>query len=109
MAREDTKAGQSEGGSDIEQQIRQLRDDVAALAKSLHRYGAQTAEGVKARALDATDDALADALKSVKDLRGEVDAMQTRVEHDVRAHPLAWLVAALGLGLLIGILFSHRD
>ncbi|MBC2836894.1 DUF883 family protein [Paragemmobacter straminiformis] len=109
MNKDDGKADRAEAVPDIEQQIRQLREDVAALAKSLQGYGARVADGVKARAQDASGDAVAESLKAVRELRGEVEAMQARLEGDVRAHPLAWLVGALGIGVLLGLIFSHRD
>lgn len=109
MTKSEGTAGRPEDEPGIEQQIRQLREDVAALAKSLHGYGARMADEVKSRALDASGDAVAGSLKSVDELRREVDAIRARVEGDVRAHPLAWLVGALGIGVLLGLILSHRD
>ncbi len=96
-------------GQELAKEVLQLRADVAALAASLERYGSLAADDLKTRAQEVTDPALAEALRHVQELRQKVDSLQTRLEVDMRAHPLAWLAGALGLGLLFGLIFSRRD
>lgn len=94
---------------EIGRELRALRADVAALAAALRAYGGIAAGEAKARAEGSAEDALAEALRAVHELRGKVDGMQARVEGDVRAHPLAWLAGAAGLGLLIGLIFGRHE
>lgn len=96
-------------GQDIAKELLELRADVSALAADLQRYGALSTDELKIRAQGVTDEALADAQRHIHALRQKVDTLQSRVEVDVRAHPLAWLAGALGLGLLVGLIFSRRD
>lgn len=95
-------------GQDIAQELQDLRADVAALVASLQRYGALGAAELKDRAQGFSDEAMAESLRTVRDLRRQVDALQSQLEGDVRAHPLAWLAGALGIGLLFGLLISRR-
>ncbi len=95
-------------GQDIAQELQDLRADVAALVASLQRYGALGAADLKGRVQDLSDDAMAESLRTVRDLRRQVDALQWQLGGDVRAHPLAWLAGALGIGLLLGLLVSRQ-
>ncbi len=95
-------------GQDIAQELQDLRADVAALVASLQRYGALGAEDLKGRVQDLSDEAMAESLRTVRDLRRQVDALQSQLEGDVRAHPFAWLAGALGIGLMFGLLVSRR-
>lgn len=95
-------------GEDIAQELQDLRADVAALVASLQRYGALGAAELKERAEGLSDEAMAESLRSVRDLRRQVDALEAQMEGNVRAHPLAWLAGALGIGMLFGLLVSHR-
>ena len=95
-------------GQDIAQELQDLRADVAALVASLQRYGGLGAADLKGRVQDLSDDAMAESLRTVRDLRRQVDALQSQLEGDVRSHPLAWLAGALGIGMLFGLLVSRR-
>lgn len=97
-----------DAGQDITRELRALRADLAALAASLQRYGALGADEVKGRARDMADESLASSLKALREARRQVDDLQDRLQGDVRAHPLAWLVGALGLGMVLGLLAAHR-
>ena len=94
---------------DISAELQALREDVAALAASLHRAGASGVAGLKRRSEDLAEDSLDEALRNLRDLRQQVHAMQGKLEGEMHAHPLAWLAGALGLGLLAGLLLSRRD
>lgn len=103
------KAASAEAaGREVERELQALRAEVAALAKALRAYGGAAAEEVTERAQGASQDALAEALKAVRDLREQADGVQERLEGDVRAHPLAWLAGAAVLGLLVGMLLGRR-
>jgi ElaB/YqjD/DUF883 family membrane-anchored ribosome-binding protein len=96
-------------GQEITQELHQLRADIAALSGSLQRYGTLQAQELKARVKGMTDDTLDESLHNIQELRHKVDALQTRLQGDVRAHPLVSLAGALGLGLLFGLILARRD
>lgn len=102
-------AGAAELEKDLAHQISALRADFAALTETLKACGGVRAEDLKGRARDLSDEALTESLKVVQDLRRQLDGIDARIEGNVRAHPLAWLAGALGLGLLFGLLLSRRD
>ena len=97
-----------QAGIEITKELRELRGDLAALVASLQRFGALGAEALKGRAQDLADDSLSGSMKAVRNVRHQMEALQGRVQGDVRAHPLAWLVGALGLGMMFGLLVSRR-
>lgn len=103
-----TGAERGAAAEEIEAELRALRADVAALAAALKAYGGAAAEDVRARAEGSAEEALAESLRVVRDLRGKVDGLQAQVEGDVRANPFAWLIGAAGLGLLLGLILGRR-
>jgi ElaB/YqjD/DUF883 family membrane-anchored ribosome-binding protein len=104
-----TDAARDRIGQDISKEIQELRADVAALVASLKDYGALGAGELKNRAQGLPDEAVADSLRNIKELRQQVEGLQDHLEKDVRAHPLAWMAGALGLGVLFGLFLSRRD
>jgi ElaB/YqjD/DUF883 family membrane-anchored ribosome-binding protein len=96
-------------GEDIQKEIQELREDVAALARSIREYGDVGAREVRGRVGDMSDEAIAEALRVVKELRGRLDSAESQLEGKVREHPLGWLAGAVGIGLVFGMLFSRRD
>lgn len=105
---EEAQSGRGAAAEEIEAELRALRADVAALAAAVKAYGGAAAEEVRARAGGSAEEALAESLRAVRELRGKVDGLQAEVEGDVRAHPLAWLLGAAGLGLLLGLMLGRR-
>ena len=95
-------------GQGIEKELQDLRADVAALVASLQQYGALGAEELKGRAKGISEDAIAESLNTIRMMQRQVDLLRSQLEGDLRAHPLAWLAGALGIGLLFGLLVSHR-
>lgn len=95
-------------GEDVAREIAALRADVAALAEALRAYGGATAEEVRARVAAGSDEALAEGLRAVRELRGQVEGMEARLEGEVRESPLAWLAGAAVIGVLVGLLLGRR-
>ena len=94
---------------DVEARIQALRDEIAALTKSVRDLGLQSAADAKTKARDIADDATAEALQAVKELRAHVDTLQSDVEDRVKSHPFAWLAGAVGLGVILGLILTRRD
>ncbi|ESW59451.1 MAG: membrane protein, partial [Rhodobacter sp. CACIA14H1] len=62
-------------GARIEEDLRALRADVAALAQALRASGAAAAAGARERAGDASAGAMAEAERALRELRGQVDGL----------------------------------
>ncbi|WP_275784271.1 DUF883 family protein [Pararhizobium gei] len=99
----------------IEDQVAELRHELASIGKMLSRRSAQASGEVKARAHDVRDQAeasLSDLLENseqiLSDLRDRFAVTERQVRTTVREHPVATLGAAAAFGLLIAVLISRR-
>lgn len=98
----------------IEDQINELRDEIASLAKLLSQRGSEASRDVRTRAHDAREHAessLHDLIENGEqlfaDLRDRYALTEKQVRHTVREHPVATLGAAAALGLLIAALIRR--
>ncbi|OBZ92508.1 hypothetical protein ADU59_25990 [Pararhizobium polonicum] len=109
----------------IEDQISEIRDEIASLAKLLSQRGAEASKDVRAKAAEATKDVRAKAHDArdqaeaglhdliengealFAELRGHYAATEKQVRHTVRKHPVATLGAAAALGLLVAALIRR--
>lgn len=98
----------------IEDQINELRDEIASLAKLLSQRGADASKDVRAKAHDAREHAeagLQDLIENGEqlfaELRDRFALTEKQVRHTVRDHPIATLGAAAALGLLIAALIRR--
>jgi len=92
----------------LKEDLAKLRADVAQLVAALAAEQNEKVEGLRAKAgekLNRAQEASAEAMAQAGEMaRGSVDA----VEHSVKEHPLASLLAAFGLGLVIAQILSRR-
>jgi ElaB/YqjD/DUF883 family membrane-anchored ribosome-binding protein len=98
----------------IEDQINELRDEIASLAKLLSQRGSEASRDVRTRAHDAREHAeagLHDLIENGEqlfaELRDRYALTEKQVRHTVREHPVATLGAAAALGLLIAALIRR--
>lgn len=109
----------------IEDQISEIRDEIATLAKLLSQRGAEASKDVRARATEASRDVRARAYDArdhaeaglhdliengealFAELRSRYAVTEKQVRHTVREHPVATLGAAAALGLLIAALIRR--
>ncbi len=107
---------------DLQKDLEALRADIAALTETVGRLGKDMAEAratmresmkesVKTAARDAAaagEDLLNDAMKLGGDAAGAAgEAAQSRVaslEDEIRRNPVSAVLAALGIGFIIGII-----
>ncbi|CAN7479482.1 DUF883 family protein [Rhizobium sp. LjRoot98] len=103
----------------IEDQISEIRDEIASLAKLLSQRGADASRDVRSRASEASKDVrerahdardqaeagLQDLLENAEalfaELRSRYSVTEKQVRRTVRQHPVATLGAAAALGLLV--------
>lgn len=109
----------------LEDQINEIRDEIASLAKLLSQVGVDTARDAQARASDASrnvrsraheardtaeaglNDIIANGELLFAELRDRYASTEKQVRHTVREHPIATLGAAAALGLLVAALIRR--
>ncbi len=98
----------------IEDQVEQIRTDIASLAKLLTERGSETTRSLKESTKDVrakAEDGLHDLVKSGEDLLSELRERYgdtgKQVRKTVREHPVATLGAAAAVGLLIAALLRR--
>ena len=74
--------------NDLQQQLEQLRKDVAALAETIASLAAGKAEEVKAQAYRAGSDAAEASAHVLDAARDQVCAVQSDLEERIRAKPI---------------------
>lgn len=90
--------------NDLQQQLEQIRKDVAALAETIASLAAGKAEDVKAQAYKAGNDAAEASAQVLDAARDHVCAVQSDLEERIRAKPLKALGIAAGLGFVLALL-----
>lgn len=93
--------------ADLEADIRQLREDVAALAKQLAattQHGAGTARAV---ALEGVDHLRLQGEAAIDALRSNARDLEAQLTSSVREKPVTSLAIAAGIGFLFA-LFTRR-
>ncbi|WP_075289601.1 DUF883 family protein [Pararhizobium arenae] len=98
----------------VEDQLSELREDIAALSGLLAKRGTQASKDVRAKASDMREHAEAglgdlrehgEAL--LAELRDRYSVAEREVRRNVREHPVATIGAAAALGVLVAILLRR--
>jgi ElaB/YqjD/DUF883 family membrane-anchored ribosome-binding protein len=90
--------------NDIDAQIQQLRDDIAALARSVASVGAEKADDYRSRARKAKNDATDASLQIMEAARDQAISLEKDLERKIRTNPLQAVAMAAGVGFLIAVL-----
>lgn len=96
--------GQSATTADLQQQLDQIRKDIAGLTETIASLAAGKAEQVKAQAYKAGSDAAEASVNAFEAARDQVCAAQADLEDHIRAKPLQSLGIAAGIGFFLAIL-----
>ena len=108
----DTKSNSNPPVTEYEEEIRtemaEIRNDIAALTKTLGKYGKARVDGLQDSASDFTDEMVAESRRAVKKLGKQVSRLEKDMESNVREHPLQWFIGALGLGLVVTMLMRRN-
>lgn len=97
-------ANDTVGASEIEANIKRIREDISALAGSLKIYGAGKGDEYKARASAAGQDLTQMSQDALNDLTTELKGYERALTAEVRRHPLQSLGIAAGIGFLVAAL-----
>lgn len=95
------------GGDDvatIEENIERLRGDIAGLAQSITRYGADKTDEYKKRANRAGNDLAKVSQETLDSLSEELAGLEKALSNRVREKPLQALGIAAGVGFLVAFL-----
>lgn len=102
-----TKPEEDALASDIQAEIAKLTKDVAALAHSLSAFGKARTGDLKDSASGLPDDIQAVSRQALKDLRRELDALESKIGSHVKDHPMQSLLFAVGFGALLSLLLRR--
>ncbi len=98
----------------VEDQISEIRNDIAALAKLLSQRGSDASSDVRSRAHDVRDhaeaglhDLLSNGEQLLSELRSRYASTEKQVRHTVREHPVATLGAAAVVGIFLAALLRR--
>ncbi|KQZ49944.1 hypothetical protein ASD54_13615 [Rhizobium sp. Root149] len=96
-----TRTG-SEG--DIEKQLQQLREDLAALARSVAAAGSNKADDLKYKARRASNEAMDASAQALDSARAQFQSIEKDIERQIRTKPLQSVAIAAGIGFLFALL-----
>lgn len=89
---------------EIEEDIERIRGDIASLAGSLKKYGADKTDEYKTRATTAGQDLTKMSQDALNELTKELQTYERALTSQVRRHPLQALGIAAGVGFLVAAL-----
>jgi ElaB/YqjD/DUF883 family membrane-anchored ribosome-binding protein len=89
---------------DVEAQISQLREDIAALARSVSALGNEKANEVRGKAKRAASDAADASLQMVEDAKQQALSWERDLERHIRTKPLQSIGIAAGIGFLFALM-----
>lgn len=89
---------------DLQSQVEQLKDDIAAIAATLANLGSQTVRDAKRTAKETYRSAFVQGEDVVGDLKNKAQDVEAQLVEAVRARPIASLATALGVGYLLALL-----
>ncbi|PTW62939.1 ElaB/YqjD/DUF883 family membrane-anchored ribosome-binding protein [Breoghania corrubedonensis] len=92
---------------DIEAELARVREDIAALARSIQSYGTAKTDEVKSRASKAGNDIAAASQDALEQVRREFEGLESQLQGQVRRHPLQALGIAAGIGFLAAFLMRR--
>ena len=94
----------SSASKDVEAQIQQLRDDIAALTRSVAAVGTEKASEYKGKARRVASDAADASMQMVEAARDQALSMERDLERQIRANPIQAVAIAAGVGFLFALL-----
>jgi len=100
--------GQSSAASkDLEAQIRQLRDDIASLTKTVASVGNDKAGEYKGKARRVASDAADASRQMVESAREQAVSLERDLEQQIRTNPIQAVAIAAGVGFLLALMMRR--
>lgn len=110
MARETTKINKAEEAisetttEDLQAQVEQLKEDIAAIAETLASLGSQTVRDARRAAKHTYRSAYMQGEDVIDDLKTKAEDVEAQLCATVREKPITSLATALGIGYLLALL-----
>lgn len=98
------RTGSAASTKDIEVQLEQLREDIAALAKTVAAVGNEKASEVKSKAKRAAADATDASYQIAEAAKNQALTWERDLEGQIRANPIQSVAIAAGVGFLFALL-----
>ncbi|MCR4267070.1 YqjD family protein [Nitratireductor sp. ZSWI3] len=90
-------------GSDLEEDIRQLRADMAQLASHLKAMGGQTGEAARKAAGESVDHLFEQGEAALRNVKGNAQEVERELAQAIRNRPITSLALAVGAGFLLAL------
>jgi hypothetical protein len=92
---------------EIEDELADIRDDLASLSKAVRRYGRARAGEVSGEVVEMSDSMMDTSREVLDSLKGRLYRAEKRLEHEAQAHPVAMALGALGAVMLVGMVLRR--
>lgn len=89
---------------DLQAQIGQLKEDIAAIAATLADLGSQTVRDARRTAKETYRNAYVQGEDVIGDLKSKAQDVEAQLTETIREKPLTSLATALGVGYLLALL-----
>ncbi len=89
---------------ELQAQVEQLKEDIAALAATLASIGSQSIRDARRTAKETYSNAYVQGEDVVEDLKNKAQDMEAQLTATVRDRPITSLATALGIGYLLALL-----
>lgn len=99
-----SRTGSAASSKDIEVQLEQLREDIAALAKTVAAVGNEKASEVKSKARRAAAEATDASYQIAEAAKNQALTWERDLEGQIRANPIQSVAIAAGVGFLFALL-----
>lgn len=89
---------------DVEDRFEELRNEIAALTRTLASFGATKVDGYRAGIDRLAADAIANSSKAFENARSEAMSLEQGLEAQIRSRPLQAVGVAVCIGFLAALL-----
>ena len=100
----DSSKNKPDFGDEVNAEIAQIKNDIAALANTLTTFGRDRIRALPDIASKSTEQTLESARHALDEIRREIASVEHNVERRVADHPAQSLMIAAGLGFLVAFL-----
>lgn len=92
--------------------LAELRAAVSDLAQKLRAYGLDRLDALREEVEEDAETLRLEGRRRAHQMRERLGEVEAKVERHVREHPMTWIsgvLAAIGFGLLLGMILRQRD
>lgn len=101
---ENARGNASRSAGDIDAQLQQLREDIAALARSVAAVGSDKASQYRGKVRQAKNEAADASLHMVEAARDHALSLERDLERQIRTNPIQAVAIAAGVGFILALM-----